>query len=264
MGKEVAGDVVTRRPGESPHPILMNSSVIHEIEQISPAAVVVKGDITDTAQDVEFKAFENHYGAAFNGRLYAVRGNHESFYSSTRYSEDLWIELPGIAMAVLDTCVDGADGGHLTGSQLDWLMSHLESATVPVLIFGHHPPCLPGYGDNPGQTLDVASSEALVDACTSMPNVLSYSAGHSHRTRSRTWAGVVYSEVGCVKDFPGLWTEFEVFEGGVVQLVHRIRNREAVAWSDSCRNLYQRIGIEYETYALGLLADRCTVLNPRL
>jgi Icc protein len=32
-------------------------------------------------------------------------------------------------------------------------------------------------------------------------------------------------------------------------------------WSERCRHLYSDFGIDYETYALGQLSDRCLILG---
>jgi hypothetical protein len=69
--------------------------------------------------------------------------------------------------------------------------------------------------------------------------------------------GVPSIEVGCVKDFPGTWAEYRVYEAGIAQIVHRVSSPEALRWSDRCRHLMSDYGIDYETYALGTLEDRC-------
>ena len=40
---------------------------------------------------------------------------------STDYAGDKWIELPGVDVALLDTCVPHEPGGDLGGDQIDWL-----------------------------------------------------------------------------------------------------------------------------------------------
>ena len=37
----------------------------------------------------------------------------------------------------------------------------------------------------------------------------------------------------------------------------------ALEWSESCRHLYADFGVDYESYALGSLADRCFVIPLR-
>ncbi len=84
------------------------------------------------------------------------------------------------------------------------------------------------------------------------PQIVAYTAGHTHRHRVRPMScGVPSIEVGCVKDFPGTWAEYRVYEGGITQVVHRISSPEALRWSDRCRHLMADFGIDYETYALG-------------
>ena len=70
-------------------------------------------------------------------------------------------------------------------------------------------------------------------------------------------------EVGCVKDFPGTWAEYRVYDGGVLQVVHRVSSPEALAWSEECRGLYSDFGVDYAEYAMGTLADRCFAISFR-
>ena len=79
----------------------------------------------------------------------------------------------------------------------------------------------------------------------------------------RAGGGVPSIEVGCVKDFPGSWAEYEVYDGGVLQIVHRISAPEALAWSEQCRVLYADFGVDYAAYALGRLDDRCLAIPYR-
>jgi hypothetical protein len=76
-------------------------------------------------------------------------------------------------------------------------------------------------------------------------------------------SGIPTIEIGCVKDFPGSWAEYRVYEGGVMQVVHRISSPDALAWSDRCRHLYEDFGTDYESYAMGTLEDRCLILPLR-
>ena len=66
-----------------------------------------------------------------------------------------------------------------------------------------------------------------------------------------------------MKDFPGTWAEYRVYEGGIMQVVHRVSSPDALRWSERCRHLYRDFGIDYETYALGRLDERCFVIALR-
>ena len=76
-------------------------------------------------------------------------------------------------------------------------------------------------------------------------------------------SGVPTVEVGCEKDFPGTWAEYRVFEGGILQVVHRISALDALRWSERCRHLYRDFGLDYAGYALGHLDDRCFPIGLR-
>ena len=92
------------------------------------------------------------------------------------------------------------------------------------------------------------------------PRSSAYAAGHTHRNRVRHFAApgaFPFVEVACVKDFPGAWAEYRVFEGGLLQVHHRIGAPEALAWSERCRVLYSDFGLDYTSYALGTLTERC-------
>jgi 3',5'-cyclic-AMP phosphodiesterase len=108
-------------------------------------------------------------------------------------------------------------------------------------------------------------SDALDAVAARQRSIVAYTAGHTHRHRVRTMvaSGIPSVEIGCVKDFPGTWAEYRVYEGGIMQVVHRMSSPEALAWSERCRGLYSDFGIDYATYALGrcfvTLADRCFV-----
>ena len=96
------------------------------------------------------------------------------------------------------------------------------------------------------------------------PALIAYTAGHTHRHRVRWIDGRIPSiEVGCVKDFPGTWAEYRVYDGGVLQVVHRVSSPEALAWSEECRVLYSDFGVDYAAYAMGTLADRCFAISFR-
>ena len=70
---------------------------------------------------------------------------------------------------------------------------------------------------------------------------------------------IPWVEVACVKDFPGAWAEYRVFEGGILQVFHRISTPEALAWTEQTRGMF---GGMYSDYAFGELGDRCFAMAP--
>ena len=264
----VEGPIQRVAPGAEPHPEVMNHAAVAEMAAIDPAAVIVKGDLSTDGTAAEWAAFEACYRTAFGDRLRVVRGNHDAYQHQDAYAGDQWIELPGLVVALLDTAIPGETTGQITTEQLEWLDDRTAGSDRAVLVMGHHQQWIAGQGGSRSDDyfgLHPDSSDALDELCVRRTAVLGYAAGHTHRHRVRpmTRAGVPSIEVGCTKDFPGTWAEYRVFDGGVMQVVHRMSSKPALEWSESCRHLYADFGIDYEGYALGSLADRCFVIPLR-
>ncbi len=258
---DALGPVQRRPPGATPHPELMSRGAVAEMQASEAAtgpfaAVLVKGDLSQDGTPEELGAFEACYRPAFGDRLHVVRGNHDAYRDQHDYEGDERIDVPGVVIALMDTVVPTQVGGTLSDAQIDWLDALAANATDPVVVMGHHPVwSVDGGGE---MSLDRERTVALDELVARRPAIIAYTAGHTHRHLVRTLAGGVPAiEVGCVKDFPGTWAEYEVYDGGVVQVVHRISSPEALAWSEQCRGLYADFGLDYTSYALGRLEDRC-------
>ena len=263
------GPIQRVEPGEPPYPETMNHGAVGEIAALEPAAVVAKGDLTMDGMDEEFAAFEACYRGAFGDRLHVVRGNHDAYRGQDSYAGDEVVDLPGVRLALLDTVIPTVTTGRVGPEQLAWLDTVATEADRPVIVMGHHQTWVGGasgtrppdyFGINPDD------SDALADVVARQPRIVAYAAGHTHRNRVRRLdrTGVVpFIEVACVKDFPGSWAEYRVYEGGITQIHHRISTPAALAWSERCRHLYQDFGVDYETYALGRLEDRCFTISTR-
>ena len=242
---------------------MMNSGAIAEIGAIDPAAVIVKGDLTADGQDDEYAAFRRLYGDAFGDRLHTVRGNHDGYRGQTYEMGDREIVLPGVRVLLLDTVIPFETTGRITQDQLSWVDDLAATSDRPVMVMGHHQPWSPDsakrsltyFGINPDD------SDGLVDVIQRRPVILGYFAGHTHRNRVRHFSAtgtIPYVEVACVKDFPGTWAEYRVYEGGVIQVHRRISTPEALAWTNKTRAMFAGF---YETYAFGELSDRCFTME---
>ena len=244
----------------------MNRGAVAEITAIDPAAVLVKGDLTNDGTDDEFAAFDDCYRTAFGERLHVVRGNHDAYRGQHVYAGRRLVALPGFTVAMLDTAIEHHEQGTISDDQLAWLDTVAAETDGPMMVVGHHQQWIGGRASGPGSGirgddyfgLHPDASDALADIIERRHSIVAYAAGHTHRHRVRhTAAGVPSIEVGCVKDFPGTWAEYRVYEGGVMQVVHRISTSDALAWSERCRFLYSDFGLDYAAYAMGALDDRC-------
>ena len=262
------GPTFTTPEGAEPYPEMMNRHAIDEIVPLEPDVVLVKGDLTSTGTVEEYERFLDFYGAAFGDRLRHIRGNHESYYGILDLPTDPFaVTLPGVTLAVIDTSLDGKPTGGVDGETLTWLRDLAtdvarERPAEPVLVFGHHHCWNPEGHERPTSYfgIDPDDSERLVEVVAAHPNLRGYFAGHTHRNRVQHFTAtrdVPWVEVAAVKEFPGVWAEYRVYEGGITQVTHRISHPEALDWTEKTRHLYEGL---FEDYAFGRLEDRCFVV----
>jgi 3',5'-cyclic AMP phosphodiesterase CpdA len=237
----------------------MNAGAIAEMEALDPDAIVVKGDLTDRGTDEEYEAFLDAY-TKLGPRMLHTRGNHDAMLSDQiAVNAPRTIDLPGVTLAVLDTVRPGTEHGRITADQLEWLDGVAAESNAPVLVFGHHHPWDPGsaerneryFGINPDD------SEALCAVIARREAIAGYFAGHTHRNRVRRFDAarvVPIVEIACVKDYPGVWAEYRVHEGGYTQLARRIAVPAAMSWTEQTRAMFAGL---YRDYALGSQGDRC-------
>ncbi|NNN21082.1 MAG: hypothetical protein HKL80_03665 [Acidimicrobiales bacterium] len=261
------GPILRSNEGDLPYPEVMSLSVVNEIEKSNPDLVVAKGDLTSSGLQEEFDSFFKMYGGIFQNKLIAVRGNHDAKENSAIYSTgnppvDLPFQervLPGVTVALIDTTLPGSSGGRFTSEQAEWLDELAHRSHDPVLVFGHHHAWDPASRVRP-QTyfgINPTDSEKLVNVFSNNANLRGYFAGHTHRNRVRRFsltAEVPWVEVAAVKDFPGSWCQYRIYEGGFLQIHRRASSKEALKWSENCRSMY---GGRYVDYAFGELEDRC-------
>lgn len=252
-------------PGDDPYPETMSAGAVEEIRRAGAALVVAKGDLTSNGLRSEYDRFMEVYDGAFGDCLMHVRGNHESWH---RLEVATWPVqervLDGVTVALLDTSLDGEVHGGLDRDQLEWLDELGARTDQPVLVMGHHPVWNPAelprdwskhFGLPPEPT------EALTEVMARRPSLVGYFAGHTHRNNVVHLPGapeVPFVEVASVKDFPGSWAEYRVYDGAILQVHRRISTPAALSWSERTRDMF---GGSYEGYALGDLQDRCFMID---
>jgi Icc protein len=260
------GPVFQVEPGAEPYPELMNRGAVAEITAIEPDAVVVKGDLTCDGLDEEYAAFLAMYTGAFGERLTHVRGNHDAYRGQTYApAGPQRVDVDGLTVALVDTTIPGKSSGQMPASQLEWLEDLAAESDRPVLVMGHHHVWNPGASARPDTYFGIHpdDSERFIAAVARHPSILGYTCGHTHRNRVRRFAATgerPWAEVACVKDYPGTWAEYRVFEGGVLQVHRRISTPEALAWTEQTRGMFAGM---YAEYAFGALEERCFAMPAR-
>ncbi len=257
------GPVFSAPEGAEPYPSMMNRHVVAEIATLHPEAVVVKGDLTSNGTMQEYQSFLDCYQSAFGDRLHHVRGNHESYHALAVANQAFQeIHVEGAVIALLDTSRDHQVNGELSLAQLDALDELGARTSCPVLVLGHHPIWDAQLHERRDDNFNLkpGSTEALLEVFARRPRLVTYAAGHTHRNAVTTVGGVDCVEVASVKEFPGAFAEYQVFDGGVLQVVRRASHPEAVAWCDLTSQMYSGF---FGSYAYGSLADRCRELPLR-
>jgi predicted phosphodiesterase len=247
--------------GDEPYPEFMNRGAAQEIAAIAPVAVVAKGDLTASGTHEEYERFRACYDPLVGDVLYHVRGNHDAYHGEVfadRPAQE--VKLDGVTLAVLDTARLCQVNGSLSAEQVDWLDELGSRADRPVLVFGHHniwnPEVDPRTESYFGLQPD--DSERLLAVFGRRAALRGYFAGHTHRNRRQMIGGVPFVEVACVKDYPGSWAEYRIYDGGILQVHHRISTPEALEWSERTRHMYDG---GYAEYAMGTLEDRCFLIS---
>lgn len=251
---DAIGPVLRAEPGAQPYPELMNDAVVDEMVALDPDVVVVKGDLTDSGREEEYAAFLACYGK-LGARMHHVRGNHDAIRDPdlARNGAPFACDVGGVTLVVLDTVVPGRCGGALDAAQRDFLDQVADATSGPVLLFAHHP----AFHWDTDYCIDPPDAHAVVDVIARHPNVVASLAGHTHTNRvvhDERVPGVPFAEVNCTKDFPGAWAEYRVHEGGLTQVLRRVRSPEARVWSERARHMVQGW---YRDLVLGDVGDRC-------
>jgi predicted phosphodiesterase len=258
-----SGPTFRAADGDDPYPVVMNRGAVAEMRAIDPAVVVVKGDLTAEGTVAEYEDFLAAYGG-FGDRLHHVRGNHDAFHGATFASDAPFvIDLPGVRLAVIDTVIPARESGRVTTETLAWLDDLAAGSDRPVLLFGHHHAWDPSSRHRPDNYFGINpdDSEALIEVVARRPRIRGYFAGHTHRNRVRHFhatGSIPWVEVACVKDYPGSWAEYRVFEDGILQIHRRISTPEALRWTEQTRQMFDGT---YADYALGAIEDRCFVVT---
>jgi len=254
------GPALRAEPGEPPYPETMARGAASEIAAAHCDVIVAKGDLTGRGAVAELATFLDIFERPFGDRLHWTNGNHDvckvsELPQGDRPATEL-VKVAGARLALLDTSVAGETGGRVTDAQLAWLddLGADSADATPVLVFAHHP-----VFDHAAFTAPLAGadSDRLVEVFARRPALVGYFAGHSHRNLVRRLpqtGDVPWAEIGATKDYPGVWAEYRIYEGGVLQIVHRISTPEALSWTERTRSMF---GGLYPSYSFGTLADRC-------
>lgn len=264
------GTIVERPPPTVPHPRRCAQAGLDEAVGWGAERVVVKGDVTNAGVADHWRQYATMV-AGCAVPVDAVAGNHDNAHPLVPYSLtahnaalafDLSIaepmlvrDLPGLRLVLADSTLPGRNTGSLGPTTDDVLdaVAQADPAGGVLLVLHHH---LQPHRLAEGWPLGISHGESisLMDRLgRAHPHVV-VTSGHTHRHRRWGHAGVVATQVGATKDFPGVWAGYTVYDGGLRQTVRRIARPDCLAWTDHTRRA--ALGL-WGHIAIGRLDARC-------
>jgi 3',5'-cyclic-AMP phosphodiesterase len=157
---------------------------------LSPAAVIVSGDLSEHAAADEY-AFVGEQVSRLGAPVHVLPGNHD-LRTPLRAAFDLAggesglvqyaVDVGELRLLLCDTIVPDQEGGSYEAERRAWLESELNAAPeAPTLIAMHHPPILTGIPAFDEIGLPDDDRRAFADLVAGHPQVRRIAAGHIHR-----------------------------------------------------------------------------------
>ncbi len=248
-----------------PHPIRCALAATAEATAWGAQHLLLKGDLTHHTKADEWPQLE-HLVRSFKVPYQFTLGNHDRQPKKKGIDTDKGmanagldyrpvhhVDLPGIRLVVADTSIPLKGHGQVT-KIADEVTEAMSATTTGVYLGVHHhfeKFALPWFWP-PG--IPVSEGPAFLRSIRQAnPNVI-VSSGHTHRNRAYFRHGVLITEVGSPKDYPGVWAGYTVYEGGITQTIRRVADPASIAWTDRTR---RAVGGVWGLWAPGYLDQRC-------
>ncbi len=224
------------------YPLRCTLAAVDEALRWGAEMIVFKGDITHAALPGHWELF-NHVLDQIDVPVMAVPGNHDVVHGKDAVDHRSALRTLGLSSAhvqvhdlgtvrvvAVDTTIPGKGSGTLHG-RLDQLLSAVDTDRQVLVLAHHHFEHVPVRYFWPPGVRSNESTEVLRALADANSDIV-FSSGHTHRCRSRNVAGLLVTEVGSVKDHPGVWAGYEVHEGGIRQTVRRVAEPSCVDWTE--------------------------------
>jgi 3',5'-cyclic-AMP phosphodiesterase len=241
---------------------------IAEAEAWGAELLVAKGDLTYEGEVEEFEDAARVLGGA-SVPVEAILGNHDVRVSPAA-AEILTAssllptlrprarDLPGVRLVLGHSPVAHRHSGAITPTDVRDLARLASEAAGPVVVALHHPPSRWPVQTHYPPSIVWRDTTHLVDDLAAANPATVIIAGHTHRNRRYPVRGLTVSEVASTKDYPGVWAGYSIYEGGIRQVVYRVAEPTAIAWTELTRRV---LGGIWGWWSPGRLSDRCWTLE---
>lgn len=256
---------IRERDATVPYPLRCLRAALDEALDWGAQRVVVKGDLTDLGRPKEFATVAQELERV-DAPVDVVLGNHDVGRKKSdgvpllrraglRVATDpTAIDVPGLRIVLAPTALPPLGRGHLPRSTRDEILALIDDAVTPVLVAVHHYPQRWRFVTNWPPGIPGDEAQPLLDAIDRLAPGTVFVSGHSHRHRLHRHGTLRVAELGSTKDFPGTWAGYVVYEGGIRQVVRRVAEPSAIAWTDRTRRTL--LGL-WGLWSPGTLAGRC-------
>jgi 3',5'-cyclic-AMP phosphodiesterase len=258
-----------RAVADDPHlPLHCARAAVQEATAWGADHLVVKGDVVDETEDWTWDLAADLFGSAAMP-ISMIPGNHD-LGRLRRFEPEVGaaarglhlvrgvehVDLPGVRVALVDPCCPGNGWGRIA-RHAD-AVADLAVTAPSLFVATHQQPqrfTVPYYWPHGIPGPDARAFAATVRSAN--PRAMA-SSGHTHRNRVRRVAGLTWTEVAATNHYPGVWAGYRVFEGGIMQVVRRIIDPVALAWTESSRSF---LGGVWALWSTGSPSDRSTCLT---
>jgi 3',5'-cyclic AMP phosphodiesterase CpdA len=243
--------IVERPEPDVAHPVRCATAAFGDAGRWGAETIVAKGDLTNNGHVDQWRSYAQLVDGA-QVPVLAMPGNHDRAWktgSAGLGPEDaartfgfemasplLVVDRPGVRMVLVDSTSGRHNRGSLAGTADAVVQAVAETERgASALVLLHHQlhqhPVHEGWpvGVHRGATVD------FLDRLASTRTPVLVSSGHTHRHRRWEHRGVVVTQVGSTKDYPGVWGGYVVHEGGIRQVVRRVARPDCVAWTEHTR-----------------------------
>jgi hypothetical protein len=279
FGEEKSGfNAVHETDAKVPYWQLMNEDAVADINALGVDATFIKGDIADRGLPEQFEIARRTF-EGFKAPHHAFLGNHDHYGLLVDQEVDGYallqqpaapraVDLGGWRMLLLDTVEPGEHHGVFPDDRLRWLTDALgetRESGIPTLVLTHHQPVPPEHFDRYPNSIGLIPEHSLrvFDLLGEHPQVKGVLIGHTHRNRVRCYPSsgrIPFVEVHCVKDYPGGFAHYRLFDDGHFrQEARRTSSERALEHSTRCSSFFDG---GYRHFALGSLENRSYIAGP--
>lgn len=236
---------------QDPHPWRCATAAVDAAVGWGATRLVAKGDLTNIGAPPQWRAYAalvhacpipvdavagNHDCGAYGGRRALDPPDAAAAFGLTIATPILVRDLPGLRLVLADTTVPGRNRGHIhpvADAVLDAVAEAPQDGGV--LLALHHQLQPHAIAEGPPVGIPQQESARFLDRLGAVHRHVVVTSGHTHRHRRWGRAGVVVTQVGSTKDYPGVWAGYRVHEGGLAQTVRRIERADCTGWLDRSR-----------------------------